>query len=74
MIEIKNIIKILLCSIIATIVLVINNIFIDINISLFSIIETGIVFFSFYGIMLLVLKEQFTIEIVTNSLKKFMKK
>ena len=70
MLEMKNIIKIIVSSIIATFALIFNNAFININNSFFAIIETGLIFFFIYGIALIIMKESILMEVLTNTLKK----
>lgn len=73
MINMTNYMKILLASIIGTVALLLNNMYIHINSSFLSILETGILFFGLYGIILLIFKEKIIIEIFTNIKAKLIK-
>ena len=71
MLQIQNIIKIFISGIVATLILLTNNYFIHIDSTFFSIIETGLLFFISYGIILIITREQITQEAINNIIKKF---
>lgn len=58
-------------AIIATFILLANNYFIYIDSAFFSIIETGLLFFITYGIVLIITKEHITKEVINNVYQKF---
>lgn len=62
-VEIKNISKIVVAVIISAVLVIVNDYFININSSFLSIMESGILFFSVYGILLLIFKENMLTEL-----------
>ena len=66
MIDLKNYMKIFLACIISTVILVINNMTIHIDSSFITIIETSILYFAIYGLLLLIMKENIVKEIISN--------
>ena len=73
MFDIKNYIKILFACIIPIVILVINNMTIHIDSSFITIIETGILYFAIYGLLLLIMKENIVKEITSNLKSRLIK-
>ena len=73
MIDIKNYMKILFACIISTVILAINNMTIHIDSSFITIIETGILYFAIYGLLLLIMKENIVKEITSNLKSRLIK-
>ena len=73
-IDLKNQVKIISACFISIIFLVLNNLFIRVNSSFISLLETSVLFFGTYGIMLILLKEEMLISNIRGMQNKLFKK
>lgn len=73
-IDLKNQVKIISACFISIIILVLNNLFIRVNSSFISLLETSVLFFGTFGIILILLKEEMLFSSICNMRNKLFKK